>query len=318
MSMSAINIVNAATLEKVVLTQRIAGFLSSDHNDEERAAIENVARLLAQDISLQVREALAFELRTCKILPHDLAAKIASDVESVASPFLSSTEVFSDVQLAGLVPHLAEHAHISLARRSDIGPQACMAIVSVGSDKTVNFIIRNEHIKIQEDALKTVTKRFGMNREMMDLLAARADLPLGIVEKIIQKVSEDCRTALAKTYNVDPAIAQELTQSAQNETVWRRIEKASPTQIHAYVIELRKVSQVTTDMVLEFAGRGSLNFLESFIALEAGLTLGAVRTAFYSGDMSAFVSVMQQASISKAAAHEYHRIISKAAQAEQK
>jgi len=309
MSMNAVDIVNAATLEKVVLTQRVAGFLNDNHSEDERAAIENVARMLAQDISLQVREALAFELRTCKHLPHDLAAKIASDVESVASPFLSSTEVFSDVQLAGLVPHLADHAHVTLARRSDIGPQTCLAIVTVGTDKTVSFIIRNDQIKIQEDAVATVTQRFGMNRDMMDLLAKRSDLPISALEKIIKKVSSRCRAELMKSYNLDPAIAEELTRNAQIEAIWRQVEKASPAQVHAYVIDLRKASRVTTDMVMEIADRGCLLFLESVLALDAGLTLGTVRNALYSVDVTAYVSLMQRANISKAAAHEYYRII---------
>jgi len=311
MSLNAIDIVNAATLEKIVLTGRIAEFLGGNHSDDERAVVENIARLLSQDLILQVREALAFELRSCNILPHDLAAKIASDVESVASPFLSSTPVFSDMQLAGLIPHLADHAHVTLAKRSDIGPQTCMAIVTVGSDKSISFIIRNDHIKLQEDALSTVTRRFSMNRNVMDLLASRADLPLAIVEEIIEKVSDNCRLSLVKAYNVDPVIAAELTHKAQNEATWRQIEKASPQQVHAYVMELRKTSRVTTDLILDIVGRGCLSFLESFAALEAGLTLVAVREAFYNDDLSAFVAVMQQAKISKAAAHEYCQLIAK-------
>lgn len=311
MSINAVDIVNAATLEKVVLTQRVARFLSDNRSDEERAAIENVARMLAQDISLQVREALAFELRVCKLLPHDLAAKIASDVESVASPFLATTEAFTDVQLAGLVPHLQEHAHVTIARRPDVGAQTCMAIVSVGSDKSVSFIVRNDHIALAEDVCSTVVNRFGGNRTMMDLLAHRIDLPISIAESIIGIVSEDLRAVLINQYGVATPVASDVTQSSQYEAIWRQVERASPQQVHGYVIDLRKEHRLTTDMVLEFAGRGCLSFLESAIALEAGLTLGAVREALYGQDMQAFVRVMQAADVSKAVAHEYYKIVAK-------
>jgi len=311
MSIAAVDIVNAATLEKVILSQKVAHFLNDQHSSDERAAIENVARMLAQDISLQVREALAFELRTCKLLPHDLAAKIASDVESVASPFLADTEAFSDMQLAGLIPHLEEHAHVTIARRPDVGSQTCLAIVSVGSDRSVSFIVRNDHISLTEDTCNAVVNRFGMQREMMNLLAQRIDLPLTIAEAIINKVSEECRKELMLEYGVASPMVDEIARNTKNGAIWRQIEKASPSQVHGYVIDLRKENRLTTDMVLEFAGRGSLSFLESAIALEAGLTLGAVREALYGQDMAAFVRLMQAANVSKAVAHEYYQIVSK-------
>jgi len=311
MSINAVDIVNAATLEKVVLTQRVARFLNDEKPEEERIAIENVARMLAQDISLQVREALAFELRTCNLLPHDLAAKIASDVESVASPFLATTETFSDVQLAGLIPHLEEHAHITIARRPDVGPHTCLAIVSVGSEKSVSFVVRNDHIPLGDEVCTKVVNRFGMSRDMMDLLSQRMDLPLTVAEALIDKVSEDCRVLLRNQYGVADPIVAEITRRSKHEATWQLIEKASPAQIHGYVIDLRKSGRLTTDMVLEFASRGCLCFMESALALEAGLTLGAVREALYGQDMPAFVRLMHEANVSKAIAHEYFQIVRK-------
>ena len=311
MSIEAIDIVNAATLEKVVLTQRVAHFLKDRGSDEQRDAIENVARMLAQDISVQVREALAFELRTCKLLPHDIAAKIASDVESVASPCLADTEAFSDLQLAGLIPHLQEHAHVTIARRPDVGPQTCLAIVTIGTDNSVSFMVQNDHVTLNENTCATVVNRFGMSKGMMDLLSHRLDLPLSIAEEIISKVSRDCRKILAEHYGVEAPMVDDIAHNAKNEAVWRQIEKASPAQIHGYVIDLRKEGRLTADMILEFAGAGSLSFLESALALEAGLTLGAVREALYGGDMSAFVRLMQAAGVSKAVAHEYRQIVLK-------
>jgi uncharacterized protein (DUF2336 family) len=264
---------------------------------------------LAQDIALQVREALAFELRKCRYLPHDLAAKIAADVESVASPFLANTEVFTDLQLAGLIPHLEEHAHITIARRGDVGPHTSLAIVSVGSEKSVSFLVRNDHIELAEDTCGKVVERFGASRAMMDMLARRVDLPLSIVEALIEKISDECRKALVKQYDLDEPLAAEVSLAGKFEAIWRQLEKANSQQIHDYVVELRRQQRLTTDMTLEFASRGKLAFMESALALEAGLTLCAVREALYSGNMRDFVHVMREAGISKAAANEFRRII---------
>lgn len=310
MSLDALDVVNAATLEKLVLTRRIATFLNEDQPASERMAIENVARLLAQDISVQVREALAFELRTCELLPQDLAAKIAADVEAVSRPFLKDTEAFTDQQLADLIPQLEEHAHVSIARRANLGPQACLAIVSFGSGKAVTFVVQNDHITLAEDACEELMGRFSADRQMMNKLARRIDLPISIVERIISHVSEDLREGLIAQYGLSVPVAQEIARATKYGAIWRQIEKASPSQVHAYVIDLRNQNRLTTDMVLEFAGNGCLSFMESALALEAGLTLGAVREALYGRDMSDFVRLMQQADISKAAAHDLYQIVS--------
>lgn len=309
MSLNTVDIVNAATLEKVVLAKRISAFLRDEHSEEERATVENVARMLAQDIALQVRETLAFELRTCHALPYDLAAKLASDVESVACPFLASTLAFTDMQLAGLVPHLEEYAHITLARRPDLGPQTCQAIVTVGSDKTATYVVRNDHITISDQSCEILVKKHAENRDVMDHLSRRTDLPLSVVEMIMHKVSAECRAALVEHYGVDKAAAEEITGNSMFEAMWRQLEKASPTQVHAYVIDLKRSGRLTHDLAKDITQRGCLAFLESMLALETGLTLGAVREILYASETKAFVSLMQKAKINKTDAQDYHRIL---------
>ncbi|MBL4839148.1 MAG: DUF2336 domain-containing protein [Kordiimonadaceae bacterium] len=309
MSINVVDIVNADVLEKVVLTQRVSCFLKDDCADDERSAIENVARMLAQDISIQVREALAFELRICKKLPHDLAAKIASDVESVASPFLATTEALSDTQLAGLLPHLEEHAHVTLARRSDLGPHTCHAIVTLGTEKSVSFVVRNSSVTLRENTCRTVMKRFADSSKMMDLLSCRADLPLALVDGLVALVSDEYKSILTTKYNLSEEVADKITQDSQSAVIWQQVSFANPQQIHAYVIDLKKSCRLSHEMTLEMLERGCLNFLESMLALDAGLTLAAVRQSLYSKDMADFVRLMQQANVSQLFAKKYRKIV---------
>lgn len=303
MALSAQKLVNANTLEKVVLTRRVSEFLHRSEDQEERAVIENVARMLAQDVATQVREALAFELRTCPYLPHDLAAKIASDVEDVAGPFLASTMVFSDSQLAGLVPHLEEHAHVTIARRKDVGESTCEALVTFGSEKSVSFLVRNEHAPLNERILSKVVKRFPERRSLMDQMSARPELPLSIVSELIDKVSDKYRSLLEGQYGLTSDVSDNLMRTAASKTVWDMIENASDKQIHNYVGDLRAQKRLSVDLMLDMAERGSLPFLESTLAYRSGLTLSTAKEMLHSNDSGLFVGLMKQADISKADAH---------------
>ncbi len=309
LSMDPLKMVNADTLEKVVLTRRVSDFLHRSDDQEQRAVIENVARALAQDVATKVREALAFELRTCPYLPHDLAAKIASDVESVAGPFLASTTVFSDSQLAGLVPHLEEHAHVTIARRKNLGESTCEAIVTFGSEKSVSFLVRNDTAPLNESVLSRIVKRFPERQTLMDQLGARPELPLSIVTAIVDKVSDTYRSLLEGQYGVSADVSDNVMRTAASKTTWVMIEQASARQVHAYVGDLRAQKRLTIDLMLDMAEKGSIAFLESALAFRSGLTLSAAKDMLHSGDGTLFVALMKQADISKADAHTILQVL---------
>lgn len=302
-SIDPLKMVNADTLEKVVLTRRVSEFLHRSKDQEQRTVIENVARTLAQDVATRVREALAFELRTCPYLPHDLAAKIASDVESVSGPFLATTTVFSDSQLAGLIPHLEEHAHVTISRRKDLGESTCEAIVTFGSEKSVSFLVRNETAPLNEAVLSKVVARFPERQTLMDQLSARPELPLSIVSALVDKVSDKYRSLLEGQYGLAGEVADTLMRSSAAKTVWSMVENASARQIHAYVGDLRVQKRLTIDLMLDMAEKGSVAFLESALAFRSGLTLAAAKDMLHAGDSALFVALMKQADISKADAH---------------
>lgn len=309
MGFDPVKIVNAETLEKVVLTSQIAAFFKRSQDQEKRAAIENVARALAQDMAIQVREALAFELRTCDYLPHDLAARIATDVESVAGPFLSATTVFSDADLAALIPHLEEHAHITLAKRKDIGAAACSALVTFGSEESVGFLVRNHDLKLGEGPLSSVIQRFSDRTPLMDRMSERPDLPIAVVERLISKVSDKFRSLLQAKYELTAEVADSVTRSALASVCWNVIANATPQQVHAYVKDLRTQKRLTMDLVLDMAERGCIAFLESALAFQSGFTLAVVRDMLQIEDMTMFVVLMKKADVSKANAQMILQIL---------
>lgn len=294
---------NADTVEKVILTRRVSDFLHRSQDQEQREVIENVARALAQDVALAVREALAFELRNCAYLPHDLAAKIATDIESVSSPFLAATPVFSDSQLSGLIPHLEEHAHVAIAKRSSLGEATCEALVTFGSEKSVSYLVRNEKARLNEHVLSSIVKRFPERRTLMDQVSARPDLPLSIVNAIIDKVSDTYRCLLEGQYGVTGDVADELMRNSASKAMWARIESATERQIHAYVGDLRAQNRLTVDIMLDMAEKGSIAFLESALAYRSGFTLSATKDMLHAGGSELFVSLMKKSGVSKADAH---------------
>lgn len=309
--MNPVSLVDAVKLEKMVLAKRVGRFLVADQAEEERSAVENVARVLAQDVCNQVREVLAFELRNCRTLARDLAEKIARDIESVSGPFLLETRAFTNEEMAHLVPTLKEHAIKSLAQRPDLPEKVAHAVASYGMEPSVTSLVRNDRIGLSERAAGKVVERFGGNRRLMDHLSARADLPLSIVERIISTVSDHARETLIEHYTLSADLADRVTNHGRVEVLWNKIRESNPAQVHAFVTDLRTSRRLNHLLVVELAERGSAAFMESALALEAGLPIGRIREILTLSDPAAFVRLMQMANVSKTMAPKYLRLAKK-------
>ncbi|WP_262693955.1 DUF2336 domain-containing protein [Kordiimonas aquimaris] len=299
MVLSLRNLVDTTSIEKIVLAKRVGQFLVGDQADVERRTVENVARVLAQDVSAHVREVLAFELRRCKQLPRDLLDKIIKDIEAVSGPFLEATSVFSNEELAGLVPDLEEGVRTWLARRPDLHEDVTMALAKSGQEPCVITLVRNDRLTLGEQACGLVVSRFGSNRLMMDQMSVRSDLPLSIVNMIIDKVSDHCRKTLVTHYDIEKAMAETVVDASMYEVLWQEVEKATPADIHVFVAELRAQHRLTHEITLQMAKRGNIHFLESALALEAGLPKARVQDILRLTDPPAFVRLMKMANVSQ-------------------
>ncbi len=298
-------LIDTVKLEKMALAKRVGQFLVAEQVKEERVTVENVARVLAQDVSAQVREVLAYELRKCTVLAPDLAEKIARDVETVSGAFLSETHVFSEKEWLRLIPGLKEPSLVTLARRTDLSDAIQVQLATVGQEPTVTSLVRNDSLELAEKACDKIVDRFSDNRRMMDHLGGRADLPLRVVERIISSVSDHCREMLVEHYAVDSGVASKVTEDSKIEVLWAQIKTAGPSQIHAFATDLRNDRRLNYLLVIEIAGRGCYQFMESALALEAGLPVGRIREILTLDDPAAFVRLMQMANVSKTMAPRF-------------
>ena len=68
-------------------------------DDEGRAAAQKILRLLAEDAAELVRRAMAVTLKASDLIPHDVARRLAADVDSVALPIIHFSPAFTDDDL---------------------------------------------------------------------------------------------------------------------------------------------------------------------------------------------------------------------------
>lgn len=291
------NLVDPKRLQKIILARKVGLFLEKDQSEDERNAVEGVARMLAEDVSNHVRSTLAFALRQTRHLSKDIAEKIARDAEDISSTFLAETPAFTDEELSRLIPSLDEFARIVIAKRSDLGSLSAISIASNGDEGSVTYLLRNGNVAMHERSAKAVAKRFVKNQGLLDELSKREDLPLVVVKSIIDRVSEECRSSLISKFKVAPKVADLVTDQTRQDTLWQRLKNASRQQIHALAVEQKSSGQLDFVTVLTMAEKGCLPFLESALAVSAELTLAEVRDGLAMEDPGPFIQMMRRANI---------------------
>lgn len=261
--------------------------------------LESITWALARDDDVTVRQELSEQLSTCDRLPLELAEEIASDIDVVSGPFLARTDAFTDKQMADLVPFLKEHAQSEIAKRPDIKPQTIYAIAVVGSVRSVSLLTVNKFIMLNDKTMRKILERFRDNQYLMDLLAARLDLPLDVVNEIVDLVSSFARQKLVENYAIRGNLVAMAVEVRGVDWICKQVMGANPSQIHSIAIGLRQRGELFHEQVLEVAEAGCFEFLESALALEAEETLSHVREVLQLRDTKAFVTILQKAGVKK-------------------
>jgi uncharacterized protein (DUF2336 family) len=102
--------------------------------DEDRVVAHEILRVMAADAAELVRRALAVTLKASPQVPRDVALKLARDVESVATPILSASPVFTDEDLVDIIRFAGPVRQIAIATRISLPEVVTEALVEHGAE----------------------------------------------------------------------------------------------------------------------------------------------------------------------------------------
>ncbi len=284
-------------LDKIVLAAKVGKFLAVEQEPRERSVVENLARVLANDVSNFVRQTLAMEVINCRFLPRDVAERIAHDIEDVAASFLEATEIFSAQELARLVPDIEEHGRAAIARRPELPATVSSAIVESGGELAILTLLRNAGANIPEATNLIIIDRFSDRELMMEALASRPELPLSVVESVVNYVSAECRIALIEDYGLSEDLSHMLVEETRAAALSEMLSGATLAQVTDYVREVKKKNELTPSLILAMMEKGDRRFFEVSMAELINLPVTNVRALIRNGGPAGLQQLLSCASI---------------------
>jgi uncharacterized protein (DUF2336 family) len=257
--------------ERAIAAHKLCRRIEAGVSEDERGAAAEVLRLMALDAAELVRRALAVTLKNSPLLPRDVAVKLAHDVESVATPILTFSPVFTDDDLAEIVRVSDELKRLAVARRPELSETVTDALADHAGEEALRAAFANDNARFTEQSLKQAFARFERSEALAVALAYRKALPPSISEKLVTLVSDQVRQRLVDTQALSPETALSIAIGARERATVDLVEQAGRvTDLKAFVAHLRAKDRLTPSLLLRALAQGNIPFIEWAMAEMAG------------------------------------------------
>lgn len=235
-------------------------------SDKERDIAESIFRHMLKDAAVRVRSALADSLKDNPDVPHDVAATLARDVDEVAVPILTSSEVLTDEDLMEIVHTKSEAAQVAVAGRANVSENVADALADSGSEEAVATLVGNEGAQIAAGTFDKVLDKYGDSEAVQGPMVMRRELPLAVSERLVTLVSDQLREHIMANHEVSAAMASDLLIESREKATVSLLRDGKSSDVEALVDQLHANGRLTPTLVLRALFMGDTTFFEVALA----------------------------------------------------
>ena len=235
--------------------------------DEDRVVAYEILRVMATDAAELVRRALAVTLKASPLVPHDVAMQLARDVESVATPMLTFSPVFTDEDLVEIIRFAGPVRQIAIATRISLPQTVTSALVEHGAEAAVRRACANDNAAFSEDGLQKAISRFANSQQLLATVAYRQALPPSVSERLVNMVSDQVRDHLINHHALPPETALQIAVGARERATIDIVDQAGrATDMERFVEHLLIEGRLTASLLLRSLAHGHMTFFEWALA----------------------------------------------------
>jgi uncharacterized protein (DUF2336 family) len=242
-------------------------------SETELKLSEDIVRHLARDIAVQVRASLAQSVKKAKKLPHDVALRLAQDVEEVSLPVLEFSSVLSDKDLVAIIQAAPPEKQEAIARREQVSESVSEALVDKGSEKTVHTLLGNKSAQIGATTFDKVVTKFNASEKIQGAVVQREHLPLAVAEKLVAHVSEALREQLIARHELPRDVLADVVMQGREQATVNLLGTARGHDIEKLVSQMKENDRLTPSLIIRALCMGDVAFFEASMAVLAGVPI---------------------------------------------
>jgi len=269
-------------------------FSTIELSQAERAIALTILEQLVGDVETEVRSALADQVRHCDFLPGVLARRIADDIDEIAVPFIGASGALADDDLLAIIGAGNKAKQVAVAGRQHVSEPISAALADTGNRDVIATLLGNDGAAISDAAYRRIMDDFGRDDGVKGLIVERQALPLGVIERLIQLVSDALRDRLIQRHALPAGLAVELVGLAGERTLIEDT-RAPREEFDPGVLakSLQKGGRLTPTLLMRALFKGDIDFFEAAMAMRAGVS-AADAHAFLSSNRLAHLRTLYE------------------------
>lgn len=263
----------AAESRVAVVKKLVAGRESGNFSSKELLVAEQIFRLLLRDTEVQVRATMAESLQHDTTISKDIIMSLAADVGEVAAPILENSQILDDDDLIEIVRNNEEITkHIAIANRQHVSSAVSSALVETENEAVVGALVQNQGADISEKSFAKIVADFNDAPNVVELVVKRSNLPVTVVENLLNIVSGNVKKELKQKYSAVSRRVEEESQKTRESMTLKLLDNTvDPAEVMQLVAQLYDTGRLTPSMILTSLCRGNFIFFEYSLARMADI-----------------------------------------------
>lgn len=220
--------------ELAVKIARLMPGLEARESEETVALTIATFECLARDSAVKVRAILAEEVKRMDCIPHDVALRLAHDLEEIVSaPILEYSPLLSDADLVEVIAcGKVQKAFAAIARRKPLSEKVSEALVQSLDVPAVAALLVNQDARIRKETMDRIVEQAEEFESWHEPLVMRADLSARAIRRIANFVGAALIELLAKREDLSQETQAHLArrlkaQLEQNQPPTAQAEQAA-------------------------------------------------------------------------------------------
>lgn len=263
--------------------------------EQELQLAQDIVRTMAKDVEVSVRQALSQSLRQAKRLPHDVAIKLANDVENVSLPILIHSEVLNDDDLTKIIQSGAASKQEAIAARTNVSEKISESLITNAGEKAVATLMANTGAHINDNSMNKAVDRFKDSDSVKENMVKRPTLPVTVTERLVAIVSENLRNHLAAHHELPDSITADIVMQSRERAIISLADGSSEEDLSKMVAQMHQNKRLTPSLILRALCMGDIAFFETAMALMANVPIVNARILIHDGGRLGLKSLYEKA-----------------------
>ncbi len=251
-------------------------------SEKELKLTEDIFRVVVKDIEIEVRRILAESLQNAKNIPQDIVKKLVNDENSVAVPFIKYYGDLTNQDLIDIIEFQNPEKQKAVAGRKNLSEDISDYIAAKCSEDVINVLVSNETARIIEPTFNKIVDRYPESKKINKSLVYRSKLPVPIVERIVNSLSEDLQERLVTHHDLPNNLVADIVEQVKEKAILKISEDYnSDKKIKELVEQLYNSERLSHSLMVRSICMGDLRFFEYALFYITKLPIVEIRKVLF-------------------------------------